>query len=171
MMETFAVYWEPVIKTYGIDRKTGLSLVSLEIDPEDTGSLGDRFLEMAGFSPIPGAGSVLLFFARPLETGRLAIHLVADRKSAAWSLPSGDPHGAGPLRHGIRVVEPVELICFQGPHYGDRYGIAAAALNAVANHGLSLLATVCTGASIYLVAPEGTGPDIRLALSDAFVVP
>jgi hypothetical protein len=41
-METFAVYWEPIIKTYGIDVRTGLSLISLDLP-------FDRLREGGGF--------------------------------------------------------------------------------------------------------------------------
>ncbi len=54
-----------------------------------------------------------------------------------------------------QIDQAVELVSFQGPHFGDRYGIADAALNALAVQGVPLLALACTGASVYLITARG----------------
>ena len=71
----------------------------------------------------------------------------------------------------LRVDNPVELVYFQGPHYGDRYGIACAALSALAKHGVTVLAVVCAGASVYMITPKGMACTARNALIGAFSIP
>jgi hypothetical protein len=65
----------------------------------------------------------------------------------------------------------VELVLFQGPHYGERFGIVDASLQALAAKGLNLLASACSGSCVYLVVPQGTADDVVSALSDSFDVP
>ena len=38
-METIAIYWEPIIKTYGIEERTGLSLVTIPLGDRRTPTL------------------------------------------------------------------------------------------------------------------------------------
>jgi hypothetical protein len=71
----------------------------------------------------------------------------------------------------LRIDSPVELVYFQGPHYGDRYGIAGTAVAALAQHDVPLLAVVCTGASVYLITPKGMASAARNALGKAFSIP
>jgi hypothetical protein len=61
--------------------------------------------------------------------------------------------------HGGTVPEPREaaLIHLQGPHFGDRYGIAAAALDGLAAAGVAPLAVSGMVHSLFAaVAPDQT---------------
>ena len=182
-METFAVYWEPIIKTYGIVERTGLCLISLDL-PFDRLSDGGAFLSQAasGFG-----GSLVLIFSRPASSSGLRLNLLLDRaqEKDEWvekddAIENKDQL-AQPIEMNLagfdgtslrlRVDNPVELVYFQGPHYGDRYGIACAALSALAKHGVTVLAVVCAGASVYMITPKGMACTARNALIGAFSIP
>ena len=164
-METFAVYWEPIIKTYGMAERTGLVLITAEL-PQDRLCDGGMWLSRMAER---FAGDLILIFARPAAPSGLSLHLLLDRlpDHAGASIPA-EPDD---IRPGLRVDNGVELVYFQGPHYGDRYGIAAAAVTALVQHGVPILSVVCTGASVYLVTPKGKASAARKALSSAFSSP
>lgn len=75
--------------------------------------------------------------------------------------------GLGPLE----VEAPVALLFFQGPHYGDRHGIADTALRALEDHGLAPLASACSQSCIYLVLPDAEAEEGESALSAVFLIP
>ncbi len=165
-METIAVYWEPVISTYGIAERTGLSMITypLRRDPCDD-SVCSVFQQVA-----PG-GDMVLAFMHPAIDGELRLHLVLAGVPAHFSLEGSAASNGSRLLSGPRMYSPVEVIYFQGPHFGDRYGIADAAFSALNHHGVPLLAAACSGASVYMVLPGGTARAARQALSAAFAVP
>jgi hypothetical protein len=70
-----------------------------------------------------------------------------------------------------RFTEPVDLLHFRGPHFGDRYGILASALSALERGGVPVWTSACSASSIYLVLPPGSTPRAREALTPAFIVP
>jgi hypothetical protein len=157
-METVAVYWEPIIKTYGFVEKTGLSLVSFPLTVANPEPRVRRYLNGAGRS-----GNLRLVFASSAAGGGGGLHLLFD---------GPPPADAGlTIPPGAHVDAPVELITFQGPHFGDRYGIAAAALSALASAQVPLRAAICAGASISLVVPQGAARPGVAALSRVFSVP
>jgi hypothetical protein len=166
VLETIAVYWEPIIKTYGFMEKTGLTLVRFScpndrmadwgLRIQDWARAGDEFVLVAGSNL---NGETLQFNFLFEGPGVARYQAVLDRWTAEEPSLS------------LQVHRPVELIYFHGPHYGDRYGIAHAALNALAGRGVPVLTMACTGASVYLVLPEGmTGP-AREGLGRAFQTP
>jgi aspartokinase len=165
-METFAVYWEPVIKTYGIFERTGLCLVSFQLKPEWIGEMGNCLLSRAD----SGEGDTILFFARPTRDGMLVIHvLLASESAVSEMLETGS--GSSEIMTDVRIDKDVELVYFQGPHFGDRYGIAEAALKALASHDVALTAAISTGASVYLITSKGGSPLIKNALAGVFSAP
>jgi hypothetical protein len=182
-METFAVYWEPIIKTYGIAVRTGLSLISLDL-PFDRLREGEGFLSCIAsrFS-----GSLILIFSGPASSSGLRLNLLLDQspeKRDGLETDEAIEKNVQPAKprdtdtsafdgggSGLRVDNAVELVYFQGPHYGDRYGIAGAAVSALAQHDVPLLAVVCTGASVYLITPKGMACAARNALGKAFSTP
>lgn len=158
-METIAIYWEPIIKTYGIEERTGLSLVTipLQIKNPDSGPL--RYLEAT-----KGCDNVVIIFAPPSSDGSLRLHLLFDGASPI------NTKGAEPPPE-VQIEAPVELLYFHGPHFGDRYGIADAALGALTDAKIPLKTMACSGASVYIVVPEGFARLAGKALSQAFAVP
>jgi len=181
-METFAVYWEPIIKTYGISERTGLCLVTLDLPFHRINDAGGWLTRLASRFD----SSLVLIFSRPATPAGLKLHLLLDKPPEKVELdkinaaekntqpdPSMDmnPDAFDGAFSGLRVDNPVELVYFQGPHYGDRYGIASAAMTALAEKKVPLLAVVCTGASVYLITPTGKALEARKALGQAFSTP
>ena len=107
---------------------------------------------------------MVIIFAPPSSDGGVRLHLLFDGAPP----PKADGLEFPP---GMQVEAPVELIYFQGPHFGDRYGIADAALGALADAKVPLRAMACSGASVYIVVPEGFARQAGKALSQAFIVP
>jgi hypothetical protein len=68
-------------------------------------------------------------------------------------------------------TSPAEIVFFQGPHFGDRYGIADVAVAALAGGGVQMMAVVCSGACIYIVLPEGKSEEAVLILAETFEIP
>jgi hypothetical protein len=165
-METIAIYWEPKIKTYGIAEKIGLSMVSLEIFAEEMVPVESR-LRRAGSA----AGELLLVFGRPSAKWRIRLHLLFEGCPSWHLLEEFSGVTGGGRSSGLRVDADVELVYFQGPHFGDRYGIADAAFGALLGANVTVLAAACTGASIYVVLPKGSARAARKALSETFFVP
>jgi hypothetical protein len=63
------------------------------------------------------------------------------------------------------VTFPVELIFFQGPHFGDRFGIADFTYKALKEKSDLLAGSLFACASIYLMLPEGAAdakPELAL---------
>jgi len=165
-METIAIYWEPKIKTYGIAERIGLSMVSLDLLTEEMIAGEDRLRRVGS-----AAGEFLLVFARPSKEGGFRLHLLFERRPSWHLLEEFSGVTGGGRSSGLRVDDDVELVYFQGPHFGDRYGIADAAFGALARADVPVLAAACTGASVYIVLPKGSAQAARKALSEAFVVP
>lgn len=158
-METIAIYWEPIIKTYGIEERTGLSLVMIPLGTEGSDPDALSYLEAA-----EKYDNVVISFAPPSSDGGVRLHLIFD------GVPPPRTDGLE-YPPGMQVEAPVELVYFHGPHYGDRYGIADAAIGALADAKVPLRAMACSGASVYIVVPEGFARLAGKALSHAFVVP
>ncbi len=68
-------------------------------------------------------------------------------------------------------VSPAELVFFQGPHFGDRHGIADVAVAALGGKGVEMTAIVCSGACVYIVLPEGKSEEAVLILAETFEIP
>jgi aspartokinase len=66
---------------------------------------------------------------------------------------------------------PAEMVFFQGPHFGDRYGIVDTTLRSLAAKGIQMTAMACSGSCVYLVLPEGKSGEAVAALSEVFEIP
>jgi aspartokinase len=71
----------------------------------------------------------------------------------------------------LDILTPVEMIYFFGPHFGDRYGIADAAVRVLHREAIPLLALACSVSFIYIVLPEGTASQVKACLSENFEIP
>lgn len=167
-METIAVYWESQIKTYGFNRRRGLCLAVADFDPRGAERMQVDLFQRLGAH----CREILMINTCPRRDGRLRLNLlfepVPGREEAAL------PDLAGAEDPGFRVIEthsPVESVIFQGPHYGDRYGIADAALQSLDSARVPVLAMTCGGSSVCLVLPDGQADLACEALSAAFVTP
>jgi hypothetical protein len=159
-LETRAVYWETMIKTYGFRVSTGLSLLTLTMPREDMAVWGAKIGELD--SPGPGFELVLLQAPDP-EHFRMILIMEGGAAKAA--------HDRLGREKGFHMASPVELITFHGPHFGDRSGIAHAAFKALKDRGITLLASGCSVAHIYLVLPENRAGEAVEVLKTVFELP
>ena len=165
-METVAMYWEPQIKTYGFQVVKELALYKYSI-PADLSAQWGR----AVGSIEDGRNCLHLLCAQLSESSALDLLLLCEPEQGASMvrhLETEIPVAAGCRR---RVITPVELIFFQGPHFGDRFGVADFTYQALKEHADLLLAAAFSCASIYLVLPEGTADETRTLLTSAFRIP
>jgi hypothetical protein len=164
-VETTAAYWEARIKTYGFHRLTNLCLFELAVEELKIPLMGHALCQM-GEEGIP----LVLTFSQATRQGlsacfivpRLFEGLVRTRLQDAFD-PDGD--------RVTRRVFPAEVVFFYGPHFGDRYGIAEAALQSLAGGGIHPVATACSGSCVYLVLAEGQSSETVHVLSQAFEIP
>jgi len=163
-LETKAAYWEPRIKTYGFQRATGLSVVEITVSSAGIQSLGQAFCRLGE----EGVSFLLVFSQR--RGGALVVCLVVTAQWARVIEERMEALMAGtekPFRNSF----PADMVYFQGPHFGDRYGILDAAVRGLAAKGIKMTATVCSGSCIYIVLPEGKSDEAVLALSEVFEIP
>lgn len=162
-METIAFYWEPVIRIYGFQTVTGLSLALVDIDSSQMRQLGESFLSVGDEK-----GLFRSVFAQAGAMGfQVSILLDRQQVEAAVLHMESALGGADP----ISIVEPVDLISFQGPHFGDRYGVADAVFKALSAQSVPLLVSGFSGSFVYLVLPGGNVRAAEQTLSEYFTVP
>jgi len=160
------MYWEPRIKTYGFQVVKKLALYRYRI-PVNRSNHWERALEC-------------------IENGPHRFHLICGQLNESLDLsllllcgPDRGRSSSRPIEADIPEVDgcrsqeitPVELIFFQGPHFGDRFGVADFTYRALKDHANDLLAAVFSCASIYLVLPEGAADGALDQLNAAFNVP
>lgn len=158
-METVAVYSESKIRTYGFDLREGLNLMEMDLTDDDTHGWANELCRLAGhrdrFEWITAWGG---------QESSLRLWLLCDA-DAARTLTG---HMAGlPLKPPVQV----DVISFQGPHFGDRHGIADYTLTALAAHGIHPMGMTCSVSGISLVLPHGRGQAVNAILRSAFEIP
>lgn len=164
-METIAVYWEQVIRVYGIDSRTGISLVVARFPGSQFGTVTDHLtsstpaLDKFIFCNTTGDCDDhfdLVLAISAGNSGAVVEHLKILRKS----IPE----------FTLDLHQPVDLVFFHGPHFQDRYGIAEAVYSCLDNN-LNLLATGCTGTSVYIVVGPGQSGLVKQYLAERFSGP
>lgn len=164
-METIAIYWEPIIKTYGLFRSRDLVLFSKVVPPETMADVG-RLLTEGDLERLP---EIALIAAAAASDGSLRLSVVVHPDEM---LPLSPFHT---LWKGISALEEaertVDLLSFQGPHFGDRFGIVHAVQSDLACIGLIPLLLVCSASSVYIALPSGTLDRAAAALSRSFQHP
>jgi hypothetical protein len=165
-METVALYWEPKIKTYGFQVVKGLAIYRYVI-PVDKPSHWERALQSIENNP----NCFHLICGQLNEASELSLSLLCEPDRGGIFLR--DMEAEMSLAEGVRhqVIIPVELLYFQGPHFGDRFGIADFTYRALKGDADGLLGAVCSCASIYLVLPEGAADRAKERLTAAFHIP
>jgi hypothetical protein len=167
--ETAATYVEKKIKTYAIQTRSHVMLCRFDIHTDllavwgeqiqRLGDLGIRFHYASSFSS---------------ESNIIRLFLVLEPES---------PHSENYNQHFFSGIFPKEMIpcchflsfadmiSFHGPHFGDRYGIAAHAFAAMRHRSTPVLLMGCVGSSISMVVPSGMGDKAKAALSEFFETP
>lgn len=165
-METIAVYWEPRVKTYGFNEVTDLSLLKFSIKPEQMADLGFGVQELADLGI-----KLFLVLAQKLGDEDLGLYLLIKYEWEERIVTHLRQIIGGEPGKSIHATSPVGLIYFQGPHFGDRYGIADSAFRALSREAIPVLAAGCSASSIYLVLPEERIKQGRTFLAKAFELP
>jgi aspartokinase len=165
-VETIAVYWEPKAKTYGFQEALDQSLLEMEFRAEQMADLGSGVEQMGEV----GAG-FRLALAQYLGEQGFKMYLVFERQLEDKILEQMKRIFPQDALDAARVISPVELIFFHGPHFGDRYGIAESVFRALAGRGIPVLAAGCSGSAVYLVLPDGMARRARVFLAETFEVP
>ncbi len=159
-METVAIYFETIIRTYGFDVRSGLTLAKL--GPSESAHPTVRELTSES-----SAGEVDLVMT---TAGR-----EANGDLGLWVVVAGETARALCERHqdnpDLEITHPVDVVHFHGPHFGDRYGIANAAMATLRASKLSPLLMSCTGASVFLAVAGGEGERTVESLRGSFTTP
>ncbi|MBW1693575.1 MAG: hypothetical protein JRJ41_05320 [Deltaproteobacteria bacterium] len=165
-MKTIAVYWEPKPKIYGFSEVKNLSLLNIKIKPEKMAQWGRWFLELADLDI-----NFHLVLAKYSNHKELRLYVLLEKHWTDNVLSYIGKRIVLEPEKDFTLNSPVELISFQGPHFGDRYGIADSAFKALDGQGISILIAVCSGAAVYIVLPEKKLDAARPFLAEAFKVP
>jgi aspartokinase len=165
-VETIAIYWEQKPKTYGFREVLDLSLINITIQPEKMSQWGLWLMELADHHI--GFHLILVKYStcRELRLYILIEKLWIDSMSSYIAKKIAPASGKD-----LYLTRSVELISFQGPHFGDRYGIADTALKVLDDHKIPILITACSGAAVYLVLPEKKLYEARPLLAEVFEIP
>ena len=163
--ETCATWVEEKIKTYGLHTESNLDLYSLNTGYEDLALV-------ASIMKTCETNQTRFYYssAHVRQDGRVSWHFLADGNDHRMKahLVSGLPRNRS---IDLRVSEAMALISFQGPHFGDRYGIADRATSILQEEGIPLPLSGFTGSSIYMVVPVGHAQQARNALLTVFTQP
>jgi aspartokinase len=165
-VETIAVYWEPKPKIYGFREVTDLSLLSIAVKAEKMAQWGLWFLELADLDI-----DFHLILAKYSNHKQLRLYILLEKLWADNVLSYIGKRIAFEPEKDFMLTSPVELISFQGPHFGDRYGIAHTAFKALDDQGIPILVAACSGAAVYIVLPEKKLQEARPLLAEVFETP
>ena len=165
-METIAVYWEENIRTYGIQVEKKLCLARIDILPGQLADLGQYISELGR-----DGMNFRLILAHQYEPDVLSLYLVfqetfkkqLEKFIARPSVVDGS--------RSISIDFPVEMLYFHGPHFGDRYGIADMAGQALEKKAIQSIVMGCSAASVHYLFPENVADKARQALAAVFHTP
>ena len=162
--EVVASYQEKRPKVYGLEYQERLEFVRAELNSLDIGPFSATFKELSrqgnnlafiATSPGQNKGKQILAFCYPISEDRSYVPII---KGIA---PETD----------INDIHPVAVFSMNGPHFGDRYGIASELLTSFENSKIDLLGLSCTIASIVGVVPSHQMESTIQAVQECFEVP
>lgn len=174
--ETSAEYVESRVRTYGINIRPGLMLCAMTITPDALADRGARIQTMddlglrfafTSADTLPD-GRIRLFFLFEDEPAEFPIDEESELKQSGFS---GSSVFSGMTDDAFAVTPDVCLISLQGPHFGDRYGIADHAFSALVRGSVPLLIAGCVGAMIYIAVPGSQAQRSKALLSEVFETP
>lgn len=165
-METSAVYWEPRVRTYGFEVHEKFAVWQLDIAAHGFRDWGARLARWQ-----EADATYRWVHAQAGLDGTITLWVTCDavnrkRIASFVDLASNARDDVTPTLHW-----PVDVLFFQGPHYGDRYGIADYTFKALQRHDIPLLAMICCVNSVTLVLPDRWGLKTKAALSQEFEIP
>jgi len=165
-MEIAAVYWESKIKMYGFNEAVDLSMLKMTFAADQMAETG------VCISRLDDLGiRFRLALAQHDDSQKINIYLLSGDQWDDTVLKLIKQEIGPDTADSARVESPVELVYFQGPHFGDRYGIAFSAFSMLESHHIDILLAGCSGSAIYLVLPKNGIERARPFLSEIFEVP
>ena len=144
--EVVASYQEKRPKVYGLEYHEEQEFIRLNVNSDFIEKLGRTFMEYAGLgfnltflamTPQDKSKEGLAAFCFPYHESRSSIEIL--EKSG--------------LKTDISATNPVTVFSMNGPHFGDRYGLASEIMECLQNVDVQLLGLSCTIASITGVIP------------------
>jgi aspartokinase len=162
--EVVASYQEKKPKVYGLEYYEGQDFIELRTDRTILGSVG------ASFRGFARSGLNLVFFVTG-PTGEDGKDILAFCLPASQSRTYGRVVQQIAPDIDIKGASSVTIFAMNGPHFGDRHGIASELLAALEEHGVRHLALSCTIASISGVVPSQQMKSALQAIQERFEVP
>jgi aspartokinase len=162
--EVVASYQEKKPKVYGLEIREGLEFIHIKLDGGGIGQIGIALRELSQ------QGINLTFISKnPCRLqGEEDLFICLPPSS---DCPNAEVMGRMAPQAVIDTAFPVATFSMNGPHFGDRYGIAAELLHAIKENGIDLLALNCTIASIIGVLPLDQIQPATQAIKRCFEVP
>ena len=143
--ETSATYCEERIRTYGILAKPGPVMYRIKTDWAGLSSNGKK---IASLDDLGIGFNFVSAVVDPKE--RIWITILCDKVHASMQGPVHDREDKEDIGQVLWVSEKLALISLQGPHFGDRHGIADRAFSALVENGINIISGACVGASIFI---------------------
>jgi len=165
-LETIAVYWEPKIKTYGFKDVPDLSLLVIEFQSGQLPEWGLVLYEM-GDSEF----RFELVLTQLKAENVLQLYLLFERKWEERLIKHINQVVRKDGGETFRIISPVELLYFFGPHFGERYGIADSVFKTLTPEAIPVLVASFSGSIVYLILPEGMAKKAKVLLTETFNVP
>ena len=165
-METIAIYWEKQVKVYGIMLKSDLSLVHILLG-KNTSFPWHNVLTQLEASPV----TFELVTALPDGNNGQTLSIIFDKNQLASFLANLKDRQESQQTTFVVTQENVELIYLHGPHFQERFGILARAVEPLFKENISPVVTGCAGNSMYIVVPEGQGSKSTAILQSTFQTP
>jgi aspartokinase len=159
--EVVASYQEKRPKVYGLEYQEGQEFLQIELRSGQVGPVGTALKEFARI------GHYFTF---------LATSPVGKKTKLFVCLPTSDRSNTEIVTRiapklEMETISPVATFAMNGPHFGDRYGIASELLHALNEEKVGLLGLNCTIASIIGVVPSPQIQPAIHALQKCFEVP
>jgi aspartokinase len=162
--EVVASYQEKQPKIYALEWQDGQELFRVNLNRRDLGVMGNTLRAFSGkdrgFSflvsnPTNKKNAANLLFCLPESGQENSTDMIRDLLSEAL----------------MESISPVAVFSMNGPHFGDRYGIASELLTAFDKAGVDLLALSCSIHSITGVVPANQGDSTIRSIQACFEVP
>ncbi|MBF0224271.1 MAG: hypothetical protein HQK76_02350 [Desulfobacterales bacterium] len=167
-METIAVYWEPVIKTYGFNENRNLFSFEINFNKKDFNliKLADWFMEL---NNIGLKFEFLIGNENEQKNFCFLILMEKQTEKKFWELIEQKKNS---INANLEIKTSLaDLLFFHGPHFGDRHGIASTAVKAINEYSIPIKSMGCSGASIYIALPPNNIDNAKKALSKYFKSP
>jgi hypothetical protein len=165
-LETIAVYWEAIVRIYGFTVTPGLALLNFRVDADAWNTPeAAAVIESSHHIRFEAAAGQCMY-----GTGHERSILTAVDQVAPLRLFIEKRFGKSAVK-GLAVTAPVDVISFQGPHFGDRFGIVDTTFRDVDKAGVPVLASGFSSSTVYMVFPGGTADRVQRCLAEVFTVP